>query len=419
MWLYMPVVLLRLVWRARGNGAYLDSVPHRFGFVPPLPGRLRPLWIHAVSVGEAQAAAPIVQALATAHPELPIVVTTTTPTGRDRVALALGTQVIHRYMPYDLPAAVARFLSRIRPRMLVVMETELWPNLLAACEQRDVPVLIANMRLSARSARGYHRFAALTHEMLNRIDAIAAQSQEDATRILALGAPVECVRVTGSVKFDLRIPASVREQGQALRRCFGTQRSVWIAASTHEGEETQVLEAFTRVLRQVPDCLLVLVPRHPERFQAVAALARRQGYAVALRTRGSAGLESADVFIGDTMGELPLFFAASDVAFVGGSLVPVGGHNVLEPAALGLPVLVGRHVFNFAGITRALLETGACWQVDAAAELGERVAQLLADGNLRHNMGDAGRAVVEKNRGALQRVTAFIDEQLERTHDGA
>ena len=330
----MPVVMGRLAWRARRNPDYLRGLGQRFALGTPVFGAASPLWIHAVSVGEAQAAVPIARALRERHPEVPLLFTTTTPTGRDRIRQALGDTVRHCYVPYDLPWLMGRFLDRIRPRALVVMETELWPNLFAACDVRAVPVVLANVRLSARSARGYRWAGRLSREMLQRVSSIAAQSQSDATRMLSLGAPPESVEVTGSVKFDLHLPASLREEAQVLRRSLGPERSVFIAASTHEGEDAQVLDAFARVLVAIPHCLLVLVPRHPERFAAAAALSRRRGYATALRSRAPSSFDGVDVFVGDSMGELPLFYAAADVAFVGGSLVPTGGHNMLEPAAL-------------------------------------------------------------------------------------
>jgi len=410
--LAMPLILVRLVWRARLNRDYLDCLHQRFGFGAPDPRARAPIWIHAVSVGEAQAAVPVARALVERYPQHPLLFTTTTPTGRDRVRQILGGTVEHRYVPYDLPWLVGRFLDRVRPRAVIVMETELWPNLFAACAARGIPLVLANVRLSERSARGYRRVGALSAGMLACVNAIAAQSQADAARMLALGADAAAVQVTGSIKFDLHLPASLREQAQVLRREFGTERSVFIAASTHEGEDVQVLDAFARILRAIPRCLLVLVPRHPERFAAAAALSRKRGYATATRSRPPRRYDDVDVFVGDSMGELPLFYAASDVAFVGGSLVPTGGHNMLEPAALGLPVLFGPHVFNFSEISRMLLDVGAAWQVADARALGERALALLEDANLRHNVGDRGRQFVERNRGALERLMTIIDQQL-------
>lgn len=409
----MPYILLRLLWLGRRNPGYLSGLDERLGLRVPEPAGNAPIWIHAVSVGEAQAAVPIARGLLERHPDRPLVITTTTPTGRDRVHQALGNSVIHSFIPYDLPWMVDGFVRRLAPAAIVVMETELWPNLFHACARRGVPILLANVRLSARSARGYRKIASLCAQMLAPVRAIAAQSQADATRMLSLGAPADAVEVTGSVKFETRIPASLREEAQVMRRAFGQDRSVFIAASTHEGEDAQILEAYSWVLKSVPGCLLVLVPRHPERFQSTAALARKRGYATALRSKPPKDFAGVDVFVVDTMGELLMFYAASDVAFVGGSLVEVGGHNMLEPAALGLPVLFGPNVFNFAEISRLLLEVGAAWQVGDERELGERALSLLEDANLRHNMGDRGRHFVESNRGALERIMRMIERELE------
>ena len=410
--LAMPVILLRLLWRARLNRDYLDCLHQRFGFGAPLAREGAPIWIHAVSVGEVQAAIPVARALADRYPHHPLLFTTTTPTGRTRVRQVLGGAVEHRYMPYDLPWLIRAFLDRVRPRAVIVMETELWPNLFAECAARRIPLVLANVRLSERSARGYGHVSSLSASMLACVSAIAAQSEADASRVLALGADPGVVHVTGSIKFDLHLPASLREQAQVLRREFGIERSVFIAASTHEGEDRQVFDAFAHILRAIPRCLLVLVPRHPERFAAAAALSRKRGYATATRSRAPRRYDDVDVFVGDSMGELPLFYAASDVAFVGGSLVPTGGHNMLEPAALGLPVLFGPHVFNFPDISRMLLDAGAAWQVADAHALGERALALLEDANLRHNAGDRGREFVERNRGALERLMAIVDRQL-------
>ncbi len=407
----VPLVLLNLLRRGLRNRAYWRRWGERFARAP-LPEDC-PVWVHAVSVGEVQAAVPLVRVLLERHPDLRVVVTTTTPTGSDRLRATLDEQVEHVYAPYDLPGAVARFLDRVRPRLAVFMETELWPNTLRLCAERGIPVVVANARLSERSARGYARFPRVVGPMLGRIGAVAAQAQADAGRFVALGVPPERVRVTGSLKFDVALPASLREQAEALRRQWGADRSVWVAASTHEGEEDRVLDAFRRLLRPCPDSLLVLVPRHPERFGRALALVRRRGFRVAQRSRAAEDCAEAEVFLGDTMGELPLFYAAADVAFVGGSLVPTGGHNLLEPAALGVPVLFGPHVFNFAEVSQLLLERGAARQVRSARELAGVLCELLQDPEARNAMGERGRGAVAENRGALDRLMAILDPYLE------
>ena len=413
LYLLTPLVLLRLMWRGLRAPAYLRRWPERFGYFP-VPPAAGVIWIHAVSVGEVQAAAPLVRALRERYPGVPLLLTTTTPTGSDRAREAFGRDVVHVYAPYDLPGAVRRFLVRVRPRLAVVMETELWPNLFHACREAGVPLVVANARLSPRSAAGYRRVASLTRRTLANVSVIAAQSRRDADDLISIGADPQRVQVTGNVKFDVRLPASLHEQAQVLRRAWGAARPVWIAASTHEGEEERVLDAFERVRQALPDVLLVLVPRHPERFSRVAALCRRRGYATRLRSERRACTPDTAVFLGDSMGELSLFYAASDVAFVGGSLVSAGGHNLLEPAALGLPVIFGPHVFNFEEISRLLLEQGAARRVRDAEELAGVVEQLLRDANLRHSAGEQGRQAVERNRGAVDRVMQMLAGYVER-----
>jgi len=407
-YLILPYVVGHLLWRGTRNPAYFGRWGERFGLGDALAPDALTFWVHAVSMGEVQAALPLVKALRGRYPRARVVVTTTTPTGSDRVVQALGREVVHRYVPYDLPGAVRRFLDRVRPDVVLLMETELWPNILHQCRRRGVPVLLANARLSERSAAGYARLGRFTAGMLAQVSAIAVQSRDDARRFLRLGAPRGRLHITGSVKFDIRLSATVAEQAQVMRRCWGVDRGVWIAASTHEGEDEQILAAYARVLRVVPDCLLALVPRHPERFARAAALGRRRGYKVVRRSDDPDTCLDADVFIGDTMGELPVLYAAADVAFVGGSLVEIGGHNMLEPAASGVPVLMGPHVYNFAEISRRLVEVGAARQVGDGDELGDVVIDFLLDADLRHATGERGRAFVESNRGALERLMALV-----------
>ena len=413
LYLTAPFLVVRLLWRGRRNAAYLRRIGERFGLGPRISARGGCVWIHAVSVGEVQAATPIVKAIRSLHPDQAIVVTSTTATGAGRVSKAFGGGVVHRYFPFDLPGSVARFLDRVAPRVAIIMETEIWPNLLAECRRRGIPVILANVRLSERSAAGYRRYRRLFAPVLGDVAAIAVQSGEDARRVASIGAPPHIIDVTGSTKFDIPMLASLREEAAALRRVWGSSRGIWIAASTHDGEEALVLDAFEQVLEGVPGSLLVLVPRHPERFREVAAYVRRRGFEPVMRSRRPVDCAGAEVFIGDTMGELPLFYAAADVAFVGGTLVERGGHNVLEPAALGLPVLFGPHVFNFAEISRRLIDAGGARSVDDAAGLGRAVVDYLRDADLRHTTGAMGRAFVESNRGAGDRVVALISPHLE------
>ncbi|MBS1225805.1 MAG: Three-deoxy-D-manno-octulosonic-acid transferase domain protein [Proteobacteria bacterium] len=411
LYLLLPLALLRLYWRGRQDAGHRRRWRERLGIIPPLP-ESSCLWVHAVSVGETRAALPLIRALLNRYPDLPLLVTTTTLTGSRQVREALGERVHHVYAPYDLPGAAARFLRQTRPRLALIMETELWPNLLRQCAVAGIPTLIANARLSERSARGYARIRWLTASMLRDITLIAAQAEADAERFRALGAPR--VEVTGNLKYDLTLPDDLLERGRQFRQdVLGAHRAVWIAASTHAGEDEQVLEAFARLRARWPELLLLLVPRHPERFDGVAALYQQRGFSVVRRSEQRICTPEAAVFLGDSMGELLLFYAATDLAFVGGSLVPTGGHNVLEPALLGLPVLFGPHMFNFTEAGERLLEAKAAWQVTDAAELAAMVDRLLTDPALRQNAGQLGRSVVERHRGALAALLGWIETLLD------
>ena len=411
LYLLAPLVLLRLAWRGLRAPDYWHRWPERFAFIEPALGK-QVIWIHAVSVGEVQAAAPVVRALLKRLPDYSLLITTVTPTGSARVRALFGEKVAHVYAPYDLPGAVARFFARVRPQLAIVMETELWPNLFHHCRQHAVPLLLVNARLSARSVAGYSRVRSLAAETLAAVTEVAAQSQSDAGRFESLGANPASITVTGNLKFEQRIAPSLLERAEVLRRDWGVSRPVWIASSTHEGEDELLLDVFQQLRKQFSDCLLVLVPRHPERFESVTALCRERGYNTALRTDHAACSAETRVYVGDTMGELPLLYAASDVAFVGGSLVASGGHNPLEPAALGIPVVTGPHVSNFIEICSLLVDAGAAVQVADTDELLQTVSRWLGDANERHRVGQLGREVVERNRGALQAVMKIIERNL-------
>jgi 3-deoxy-D-manno-octulosonic-acid transferase len=406
LYLALPLVLLRLLWRSIKAPAYRERWRERFGLFDPPPG-WGGIWIHAVSVGEVQAVQPLVRRLLEARPGLPVTVTTTTPTGSARVVEQFGDAVFHVYFPYDLPLALTAFIRRVRPQVLLMVETEIWPNLLRQCRFHGIHAILANARLSERSARRYARLGRFARETFSGIDCVAAQGEADAARFLALGVPRQRVFVTGSIKFDMRIPASVEEQVEVLRREWGG-RPVWIAGSTHEGEDEQVLAAHRDVLARFPRALLILVPRHPERFDRVAALCRREGLALARRSCGEPGSPETRVYLGDTMGELPVMLGSADVAFIGGSLVPTGGHNMLEAAAQGVPVCFGPYLFNFSAISELLLEAGAARRVADAGQLAEVVAEWFGDASARSEAGERGRRVVARNRGALERLLELV-----------
>ena len=399
-----PLALLALYKPKRGKPGFGDRWAEHLGRVPPT-GQASPLWIHAVSVGETLAITPLIRALKAERPDLPILLTTTTRTGADQAA-KLGSLVQHRYAPLDYPWAVAAFLESVRPRALWVMETELWPNWLAACGAQHLPVSIINARLSERSCRRYARFQGAFDTLSRPLTHLYCQHRDDAERFARLGILAERLTVTGSIKFDMQFGNDVVEGGHALRAAIGP-RPVWIAASTHQGEDEQVLAAHRQVLTTHPDALLILVPRHPQRFDQVAALCDSEGLPCVRRARGELPRASTSIYLGDTMGELPLMLGAADVAFVGGSLVGIGGHNLLEPAALGKPCLTGPAYFNFSDITRQLLEQGGAEVVRDAQALGEAVSGLLSDGVRRLAMGDQARAVVLRNQGALARTLSL------------
>ena len=416
LYLLLPLVLLRLLWRGFRAPAYRQRWLERFGLFENKTAA-GGVWLHAVSVGEVQAIEPLVQHLCKVHPTVPITITTATPTGSDRVRELFGDSVFHVYCPYDIPLFINNFLQRVRPGVLLLVETEIWPNLLTICQQRGIPSLLANGRLSEKSARAYRRLGSFTRQIFQRITRLAVQSGDDAGRFAELGVPRERISITGSIKFDIRIPASVLEQTQVLRRLCGEDRPVWVAASTHEGEDEKVLKAHRMILQQLPNALLILVPRHPERFERVAAQARRLEFGVVTRSSGESCDASISVFVGDSMGELPIFIGTSDVAFIGGSLVPTGGHNMLEASAQGVAVLFGPHVFNFPAIARLLLAEQAAVQVSNSEELAQQILGWLTDASARSHYGENGRRVVEQNRGAMGNLIELLEQMLKQVAD--
>jgi 3-deoxy-D-manno-octulosonic-acid transferase len=410
----LPWVIFRLIWRGLRYPAYFGRWRERFGYTQPLTGK-RVIWVHAVSVGEVKTSVGLVEELLVKYPRHQVMITTMTPTGSSQVTKIFGDRVAHSYVPYDLPHAVRRFLDRVHPEFAIIAETEFWPNIFRICDERDIPLLLVNVRVSQTSMKGYLRFPRFTREMLRRACVMGVQSQIDAQRLRNMGAPDRLVGVTGNLKFDVELPPQVEQSAAELRAQWGANRPIWIAASTHDGEERKVLAAFRKLRQAFPDMLLVVVPRHPERFASVARLCSRSGYSVALRSEHQGELGSGvDVLVGDTMGELQLFYAAADVAYIGGSLVARGGQNVLESAAVGVPVVFGPHMFNFEQISAMTLERGAGRQVHDVDELTEAVSQLFQQPGLRRAMGEAGRAMVAENRGALHDTVQLVQSALQR-----
>lgn len=402
----LPLIALRLWLRARKAPAYAQRIGERFARELP-PMQKGGVWVHAVSVGESIAAAPMIRALLARYPQLPITITCMTPTGSERIQSLFANEprIQHCYLPYDFPWAAARFLDHIQPKIGVIMETELWPNHIHQCAKRGIPTVLANARLSERSARGYGKFAKLTRPMLAEMSLIAVQTETEAQRFLELGARPECVTVTGSIKFDLTIdPQLLAHAAQQREAWQATARPVWIAASTHAGEDEVVLSAHRELLKSHPDALLILVPRHPERFNSVFELSQQQGFASVRRSTAETVTGGTSVLVGDTMGELLFLYALADIAFVGGSLVPNGGHNLLEPAALDKPVLSGPHLFNFLEIAAMLRNAGALEEVSDSAGLAAVVQRLIEQPDEARAMADAGLGVMKANQGALQKL---------------
>lgn len=412
MYLLVPVILWRLAWRGISQRDYFRRWNERFGFFAARSGADGAIWVHAVSVGEVAAATPLIVRLRERYPERPLVITTITPTGSARVSKVWGEQAFHVYLPYDLPAAIQRFLHRARPAIAIVMETEIWPNLFLECARAGIPIVIANARLSERSLGGYGPVRGLARMAVRCAHTVAAQSQADANRLIALGARPERVVVAGNMKYDLALPQGLAFKSASWRAGWGAERPVWIAASTHEMEEAAVLRAQLQVLAHYPDALLLWAPRHPERFRAVEQHARDAGLIVTTRrVHGLPGLGS-QCFVINTLGELLMFYATVDLAFVGGSLQPIGGHNVLEPAALGVPCLVGPHTFNFAEVTEHLIADGAALRVASGDRLGEVVMDLMRDADQRNRMAEAARDMVASERGAVERTLALIEQVM-------
>lgn len=411
MYLVTPVIVYRLAVRGLRYREYYARWRERFGWFKA-PGFRDSIWVHAVSVGEVNAAEPLIEALMQRYAGHAFVITTVTPTGSARVKKLFGDRVFHVYLPYDLPNSVARFLDRIKPKLAVVMETEIWPNLYMMTCARRIPIVVANARLSQRSLRGYGPVRPLARRAIRCASHVAAQSQQDAERLLALGADPARLSIAGNVKFDMPVPRGLDQSAVVLRDYWGAERPVWIAASTHEGEEVPVIEAHARVLKRFPDALLLLAPRHPERFRTAAAACRQYGLRTLTRSEESVAQRDTQCFVVDTLGELLTFYAACDAAFVAGSFDPIGGHNVLEPAALGKPVLVGAHTFNFAEVTENLLRDGAALRVKDGADLGEAVVKLFNDAPRRAAMGAAGIAAVARERGAVDRVMQVVESVM-------
>ena len=412
---YLLLIPFAGYWLVRGigNRTYSENLGQRFGFGYPKIDRC--IWVHAVSVGEVQASAPLIRALKERYADRELLITTVTPTGAARVRSLFGDTVQHSYIPFEFPHAIRSFFRSVNPEAALIMETEIWPNLYRGCGTRKIPLILVSARISPRSVPGYRKLLPLIRETLSHGIIIAAQSQPDADRFLELGANPTRTCVMDNIKFDIEPDGAVITKGRAIRGELFGDRPVWIAASTHEGEEKLVLEVHRELCARHPELLLVLVPRHPERFPSVRELIEKQGFSLVSRTaQRPAG--DASVFLCDTMGEVPMFYAASDVAFVAGSLVPIGGHNLLEPAMLGVPIVTGPHNFNAQDIADLFVDLGACRRVTGTEDLVSTVSELLTDRELAARLGNTGRSVLEENRGALERLLVLLEPLLSDHH---
>lgn len=410
MYALTPLTLIHLVSRGFNQREYFQRWSERFAMYRA-PAMTPCIWLHAVSVGEVNAITPLLKRLREDYPDTPLLITTTTPTGSARVKALFGNQVQHVYLPYDTPGAVNYFLNYFQPKIAIIMETEIWPNLFAEIGERNIPLLIVNARLSERSMRGYRMIAWLMNIAMQAVTQIAAQSSVDLKRYQKLGIRSGQGQVTGNLKFDVELPTQLSEQARHWRAAWG-DRPVWIAASTHPDEEAIVVSAHRKIREQYPNALLLWAPRHPERFESVMELVGDARWRVGNRVVDIQPNADSDVFIINTLGELLAFYACADVAFVGGSFQAIGGHNLLEPASLGIPSVVGPHTFNFVDITQLLLEVGAVRQLEKPEELPDAILRCLEDKKLAQQCGEAGRKRIERERGALERTLKLIEQYL-------
>lgn len=411
-YLVLPLIFFRMWWRSLKDSRYRQRWSERLAFYPDEKFNLsKPVIVfHAVSVGELHAAVPLIRACQEVLPEWTFTLTTTTVTGSDRVKAIFGDSIQHCYMPYDTPGSIKRFLKAVQPRILVILETELWPNLLFYSAQQGCKLLLLNARLSDKSFLNYRKHARLTSSMLSSFAIVAAQFKQDAEHFRQLGLPDKALHITGTMKFDQPMDQVQHEAGLAMKQEL--KRPIFVAGSTREGEEEKVLQAFKILLTTLPELLLILVPRHPDRFNEVANLLNKQGYEYALRSSGEDVSREKQILLGDSLGEMQFYYASADVAFVGGSLVDTGCQNIIEPAALGVPVVTGPSLFNFQAVSELLLEAGAMLVVADANELAEKATLLLQDKERRENMANAARATIKSNRGATDRQKQLILEAI-------
>jgi 3-deoxy-D-manno-octulosonic-acid transferase len=412
-YLIIPFILLRLLWRSVKAPDYRLRWRERFAcYDRKYPQNV--VWFHAVSVGEAEAVFPLVRRLQQQNPLAKLLITTTTPTGSARVRAVLGKTVEHVYLPYDTPGAVRRFMQCFRPVLAVIMETEIWPNLFTYCGKNGIPLWVINARLSEKSARGYQKIPSLIHPVLANVKQVAAQTQEDAERFIAIGAKPGQVATVGNIKFDLEIPEGIVKEGKLLKTGVFNGRFVWLAASTHRGEEQVFLDVYKELKPKIPELLLLIVARHPERFAEVGALCGQNNVAAVTRTSKKPCNVETDVYLGDTMGELKMLYAAADIAFVGGSMVPVGGHNLLEASAIGVPVLFGPYMANFKEIAQKVLAHNAAIQCHDKGAIVQAILAVYSDSSYRNQLVEHGKLFVQMNRGVIGKLCGMLAAEIRR-----
>jgi len=410
-YLLIPFIVLRLLWRGIKAPGYRCRWRERFAlYNKTFPQDV--IWFHAVSVGEAEALFPLVRQIQKHHKDAKILITTTTPTGSARVTAVMQETVTHVYLPYDIPDAVSRFMHCFKPKLAVILETEIWPNLFMSCGKNNIPLYIINARLSEKSSRGYQKIPTLILPALAQVTGIATQTQDDANRFIAIGAESEKVKTLGNIKFDVEIPESTIAQGLQIKTDLFGGRFVWLIASTHKDEEMLFLEIYKEIKHKIPELLLVIVPRHPERFADVKKLCEKHQLGVVMRTAGDRVYAETDVYLVDTMGELKMLYAASDVAFVGGSMVPTGGHNILEAAAVGVPVMFGPYMDNFKEIARGVLSHNAAIQYQNKDGLVSSILALYEQPAYRKALAEKGMEFVRQNQGAIDRICAMLDKAI-------
>ncbi len=403
----IPLIISRLWWRSFKNPAYRHRIFERFGFYKKNYFQ-NVIWFHAVSVGESEAVFPLIRLIQTRQPKIQILITTTTPTGSARVQAVLGDSVQHVYLPYDLPDVVARFLKAFKPKIAVIVETEIWANLFHACKKNHIPLYLINARLSEKSVRGYQKIPSLVFPALSAITKIATQTDDDKTRFIQIGAKPKNVENLGNIKFDVTIDGDILSQGHVLKNQIFKKRFVFIAASTHDGEEILLFDAYKNLKKHIPELLLALAPRHPERFATVENLAKTANLKIVTRTSTQLCENETDVFLIDTLGELKLFYATADLAFVGGSFVPIGGHNVLEPAAVGVPILFGLEMRNFALIAEKILTENAAIQCENVEKLESKIIEFYEQPELRNLLVSNAKDFVAQNQGATERIYSLL-----------